>query len=176
MSGRALLGFVMLLAVVGKVHRPAEFRAFVGSLDGFGWIPRPARPAVAVAVVVAEAASVALLGFPATATAGYLLSLTTVGALTAAVSIARAGGRQVRCRCFGADGGPMGTAHLIRNAGLLAVAVVGLLAHPAGGQPRFEAGPLAIAVVLGVLAAIGLTYPDELRYVFGPAPVRHGHH
>lgn len=171
-----MLGFVMVLAVVGKVHSPAEFRAFVGSLDGFGWIPRSARPAVAVAVVVAEAASAALLGFPATATAGYLLALTTVGAFTAAVLIARARGRQVRCRCFGADGGPMGTAHLIRNAALLAVAAAGLAAHVMSAQSRSEAGPLAVAVVLGVLAAIGLTYSDELRYLFGPRPARHSHH
>lgn len=67
---------------------------------------------------------------------------------------------RVRCGCFGGDGGEVGPRTLVRNAGLLAVALAGLLlagrvASPLPG-PSWEAGAVVIALGLCVALAQAL--------------------
>ena len=168
LAARALLGFVMALAVVGKLSSSANWRQFIRSLDSFSWVPRPLRPAIAVAVVVAEAAVTILLVPPSTERVGAALGALLLIVLSAALVAARIAGRDVRCACFGADDRPVGAWHLIRNAVLVLVAVAVAVHHPTSVQavPGALAG---LAVTAGAVCAVILTHPGELAFLVVPA-------
>jgi hypothetical protein len=135
-----------------------------GALDGFAGSVRALLPVAASAarpvagvVLAIEAAIVPLcLLAPAVGLA------CAAGLLTAfAVAIGRALRRGVRepCRCFGRADTPLGRRHLVRAAGLAAVAVAGCVPAWIGGE-RFPRGlfdgaqPAGVAVA--ALAATGL--------------------
>jgi len=165
---RALIGVVFTLAVIGKMRSRAELAAFTESLGGFGWFAPRVRPWVAGAVIAVEAVTVVLLA--STVHAGFVLAAVMLAVFTGGVALAKASGREVRCRCFGADGGLMGRRHMIRNGLLFAVALLGL---PGAGQtPRLDL--LALAVGAGVLGAVLLAHWDDIVFVLRrPA---HTHH
>jgi methylamine utilization protein MauE len=168
LAGRALLGFVMALAVVGKLSSSANWRQFRQSLNSFSWVPRRFRPAIAVAVVVAEAAVALLLVPPSTERAGAALGALLLTVVSAALVAARVGGRDVRCACFGADDRPVGAWHLLRNTALVLVAVAVAVDY----QPSVQAVPGAVAglvVGVGAVCAVVLTHPGELAFLIVPA-------
>jgi hypothetical protein len=167
LAGRALLGFVMALAVVGKMSSAANWREFRQSLNSFTWVPRPFRAAVAVAVVTAEGTVAVLLVPPSTERAGAALGALLLTVVTAALLAARRAGRDVRCACFGADDRPVGTWHLLRN-GVLALVGVAVALH----QTSVPAGSgivAGLAVGAGAVVAVVLTHPGELAFLFLPA-------
>jgi hypothetical protein len=168
LAGRALLGFVMAIAVVGKLSSSANWRQFRQSLNSFSWVPRRFRSAIAVTVVTAEAAVALLLVPPSTERAGAALGASLLMVVTAALVAARARGRDVRCACFGADDRPVGAWHLIRNAALVLVAVAVALHRQASLQavPGVLAGLVAGA---GAVCAVALTHPGELAFLIVPA-------
>ncbi|ANZ38961.1 hypothetical protein BBK82_25715 [Lentzea guizhouensis] len=99
---RIVVGMVFLLAVVGKLRGRAELTAFTESLGSFGLRSAAVRSALAAAVITVEAVAVVLLAVaPAP---GLGLAVLVLVAFTGAVVAAKATGREVRCRCFGADG------------------------------------------------------------------------
>jgi hypothetical protein len=162
---RALLTTVFVVAVAGKI-RPAAFAAFVGSLRPIRWIPQHARRPVAVATVLAEATSVALLWIPPAVPAGYLLGALTLVAFTATLAVNLRQGATLRCRCFGYDAGPVRGSHIARNLVLMAVAALGLAAAVTAG-PAATAAAVAIALAAGALAGLLVTRWDDLAYVLG---------
>ncbi|GAA4464292.1 MauE/DoxX family redox-associated membrane protein [Phytohabitans houttuyneae] len=167
LASRGVLGFVMALAVVGKLSGRRPWRDFQASLGGFGWMPRPWWPAVAALVVLAEATVVGLVLHPATATAGLLFGGLLVLAVSVAVLGARRAGREVRCHCFGGDAGPIGKAHLARNVVLLLVCGTGAASS---AVTTATPGPATGGLLLGLagVAAVALSYPAELSFVIAP--------
>lgn len=167
LASRGVVGFVMALAVIGKLTGRERWRGFQASLDGLGWIPRGWRPVVASLVVIAEASVLVLLLVPATAAVGLTLGGLLLLGMSVAVLAARRAGREVRCHCFGSDAGPIGRAGLARNALLVLVCGAGLAAS---SVPTALPGPVTGGVVLGLagIAATALAYPGELAFVLTP--------
>jgi hypothetical protein len=172
---RVVIGFVFLLAVVGKLRGRAELTAFTESLGSFGLRSARLRSALATAVITVEAVTVVLLAV--TPRLGLGLAAAMLVAFTAAVVATKATGREVRCRCFGADGGLMGRPHLIRNGVLVVIAVAGLAAVTSATTPHL--GLLAATVSAAVLGAVALAHWDDLRFALGTrqsAQPAHNHH
>ncbi|MEV0568897.1 MauE/DoxX family redox-associated membrane protein [Dactylosporangium sp. NPDC050588] len=167
--GRALLAFVMALAVAGKITDGDYRKAFRNSLEAFTWVPRALRPALPAGVLAAEAALAVLLVLPQTAQPGLVLCALFLVVVTAALAAARAGGKDVRCACFGADDRPVEAWHFTRNGLLVLVAAGTFLAHdpaPATPVPAMAAG---LVISAGLLCAVALTHWRELAYLFGTA-------
>jgi hypothetical protein len=164
LASRGIVGFVMALAVVGKLSGRTRWRDFQASLGGFGWIPRDWWPAVAALVVTAESAVAVSLIVPPTAAAGLASGGLLLLAVTLAVLAARRSGREVRCHCFGVDAGAIGRGQLARNAFLVLVCALGVVTS---GATAATPGPVAAGVVLGVagIAAVVLSYPAELAFL-----------
>ena len=110
---------------------------------------------VPVAVVALAASAVLLLAFT-----------------IAIVATLRRGGQQA-CRCFGAKATPLRPAHVVRNALLLAVAVVGLVTVT-GTDPSVEPGGAALAGVAGLVAGLLVTRFDDLTDLFGTPEISAG--
>ncbi|MEU0396133.1 MauE/DoxX family redox-associated membrane protein [Streptomyces sp. NPDC006208] len=169
LAARLLLVLVFAAAAAGKSWRRGSFDAFGSSLTALRLFPRRLSAPVAVATVVAEAVTAVLLAVPATAGAGLALALVLLGAFVAGILAARRGGRQVPCRCFGATSMPLGIPHVIRNALLAAVAVVGLAAMASTSAPgSVHPGGLAIA---GVTAAVGALMVVRMDDLLALAPI-----
>ncbi|MFI6099757.1 MauE/DoxX family redox-associated membrane protein [Lentzea sp. NPDC051213] len=172
---RVVVGLVFLLAVVGKLRGRAELTAFAESLGSFGLRSTRVRSALAASVITVEAVTVVLLAVAPRL--GLGLAAMMLVAFTAAVAAAKATGREVRCRCFGADGGLMGRKHMIRNGVLVVVALAGLTPANATATPHL--GLLFAAVSAAVLGAVALAHWDDLRFLFGGghgAQPAHNHH
>jgi hypothetical protein len=178
---RGVLAGVFLVSLAGKLRGPAAYRGFVtatGELLGVG--ARRAR-SMAVLAVVAEGAVLGLLvvglgtelaapgtGWAGRAVVGWLgfggaggLLVGFSGALVRALRRGTGGA----CHCFGASTTPVGRHHVVRNAVLLLVAVVGLAAGPGGGGSYQVAGVavtgLAVAACVAVTARL-----DDLVALF----------
>ena len=167
---RVLVAAVFAVAVAGKLARRSAWREFVASVRGFDVLPPAAVRPAAAAVVLAEAAVVALLAVARTVPLGYGLAAGLLALFTAAMVRALRRGVQPVCRCFGARGSAIGRVHVGRNVALAATAVAALLGrldgggvHPAGAAVAAAAGLLTAAVVLRL---------DDLAALFAPAPTR----
>lgn len=173
---RVVIGLVFLLAVVGKLRGRAELTAFTESLGSFGLRSARLRSVLAASVITVEAVTVVLLAVAPRL--GLGLAAAMLVAFTAAVVAAKATGREVRCRCFGADGGLMGRTHLIRNGVLVVVALAGLAALTSAATPHL--GLLAATVSAAVVGAVALAHWDDLLFVFrgqhGTQPAHNHHH
>lgn len=169
---RVVVGLVFLLAVAGKLRGRAELTAFAESLGSFGLRSARLRSALAASVITVEAVTVALLAVAPRA--GLGLAVVTLVVFTGAVVAAKATGREVRCRCFGADGGLMGRTHLTRNGVLIVIALTGFAA--ATSTAALHLGLLAATVSAAVLAAITLAHWDDLRFVLRGRPAHNHHH
>ena len=116
LAAAAVLVVVLAVAAAAKVRRPAEtaedFRAM--GLPAAGWLA-VVVPAVEVACALAL---VVVPGWGGVAAFG-LLAL-----FTANLVVVLRSGRAVRCACFGAASrAPVSRRHLLRNAGLMALAL-----------------------------------------------------
>jgi len=157
---RAALCVVLLTAATSKLGARAVAE-LAGTLGAFA-VPARLRPATAVAVTVLELAAGALLiAWP---TSGYLLALGLFTAFTLGLGIALRAGARVACRCFGASATPIGRAHVVRNALLIAVAGLGALAANAESALD-ERWPWLLA---GALLGGAITRWDDLAFLFGP--------
>jgi hypothetical protein len=141
-AARIVLAVTLIIAAIGKLRARHELPA---QLRAFGIPKRAVRP-IAIALPLVElAVAGALIGWWESAVPAWaavaLLAVFTAG-------LVRAVARGAPCPCFGAaSSGPASAASIVRNAVLLALAVI------ATGTPK---GAKAAAVVLGcvVLGAI----------------------
>ncbi|MEV6068360.1 MauE/DoxX family redox-associated membrane protein [Nocardia sp. NPDC052001] len=161
---RLALGVVFGLAAVGKFADPAGTRKAVGE---FG-VPIRWTPLVSRSLPIAETLVVVLLVSPWTGFAGALFGLALLLAFTVAVTRLLRQGKHPSCACFGAAStAPIGRATLLRNAALIALALVtavGVLAEP--GVPGSLPVDHAIGmVVTAVFAALFTRLAGELRAV-----------
>jgi len=165
-AARVALAAVFLVASVQKGRGRAAFDEFVGMLRALG-IRRPG-PAVAVGVIAAEVVTAGLLAGPGTADAGLALSLLLLVAFMAGIAVATRRPVPVPCRCFGATGQPLGRRHLVRNAGLAVLAVVGLLAPRLVADTALLTGGVILSVLGGLILALVFVRWDDVAYLVSP--------
>lgn len=165
-----LIAGVLAVSLLGKLRSRASLRAFAAGLGELRVLPRmPARP-VAGATVAAEALTLGLLLWPATAVAGSAVAVLLFGGFTTALVVAVRRGSRAGCQCFGATSAPVAWRHVARSGGLGAAALVVLVAQLATGQPPLAGAGVAQLVAAAGLAVVGagvLVWLDELAWLFG---------
>lgn len=176
-AARVLLGVVFAVSAASKV-RPADHRAFRRTVRDWTGGRLPAAPPAAALVVLEAAVPVLLALRPA---AGLALAVVLLAGFTAAILGRLRQGDAGACRCFGSTDVPVSSVHVVRNAVLLAVALVGLLTGPgAAAASRWDGSTLAaggLALVLGVLVVrlddlVALLAPSRLTPAPPPSPAR----
>jgi len=170
-AARLLIGVVFVIALAGKVNGAAAYREFVLSLRRMDVLPVALASRAAPGSLVAEGLIILLLAVPlrAAAVAGFALAagLLTVFAVAIAVSLRR--GNRAPCRCFGASSAPLGPGHIARNAVLVAVALVGLLAALRPGAASVAGG--VVAAFAGLVAGLVVTMYDDIAALWSPPRV-----
>lgn len=157
-----LLAVVFAVSSFGKLRSRAEFAASVRAMK---LLPARAVEPVALAVGLVEALAAVLLVVPATAAVGSAVAFGLLAVFTVAIVVVLRRGTAAACRCFGMSEAAFGVRHVVRNAGLMACAVVGgAVAVTAPGVP---AAPMfLLAVGIGVIVALIVTMLDELVELF----------
>lgn len=153
---RCLLLVVFVAAAVGKLRAFPAFRRATRQLG----VPEQ----LAVVVIVAEVATAALLAWRAAA--GFAASIGLLAAFTAVIVLRR--NSKVSCRCFGTSA-PLGTRHVVRNAGLLAIAATGLVADLV--RTSVPANPLGLviaATAAATAAALVISFDAIVDLYLGP--------
>ena len=148
---RFVLGTVFALAGLAKLPRGAQFE---DAVRGYRLVPDRLAPPIARWLPVLELAAGALLllGLGTAPVAALLGAVLVV--FTGAVAINLARGRAIDCGCYGA--GPsrtIGWSTLVRNLGLLAMAVVVTAVAPAA---------FALDSVLGLGSRHGVSSQDAV--------------
>ena len=161
---RTVLAAVFLIAVISKVRSRTAFREFASSLDDIGWLRRRWRSTASALIPTLEATVVVLLVAPVSVMFGFGAGAILLLAFTAVTGAEIAGGRRVRCRCFGAGAAPIGPAQIARNIVLLIVSVAGLAIEPMSHGSANGAW-LVLAVGLAALSAVALVRWDDLAYL-----------
>lgn len=157
-----LCGLVLLVSAVSKVRGRSDYAEFVASVPAFG-IPVRWTRLFAVLTVVAEFVIALLLlasvfAGPWPAIAGLVLAVGLFGVLTAAVwrAVSRQSGAV--CRCFGRARTTLAARHVVRNAFLLVVAVLGLSVVDVAVDPAAA----WLAAVVGAVGAVLVVRFDDL--------------
>ncbi|WP_157528822.1 MauE/DoxX family redox-associated membrane protein [Nocardia sp. NRRL S-836] len=147
-----LCGLVLLVSAMSKVRSRADYAEFVASVPAFGVPARWVR-STALLTVCAEFAVVALLAW--LPVAGLSAAAVLFAVLTAAVWRAVSRRSSAVCRCFGRSAARLGVRHVVRNAVLPVVALVGL------AVPELDPVASVLAAVLGAVgAAMVLRFDD----------------
>ncbi len=166
---RGLLLVVFAVAVVGKAASGSRRRSFAASLAGFGVGPR-ARDPVAAAVIAGELVTVALLAIaPAS---GYAAAAAVLIVMTLAIARAIASGAPAVCRCFGGSDSALGLHHVVRNALLVGVSALALVASSSGAGASLADAASWLAALAGAAAGALVTRWDDIVYALGFAAPR----
>ncbi len=163
---RGLIGLVFAVAAVTKVRGPSAYREFASWLAALP-VPMARNRALPAAFIGAEAAIVALVAVPVTATAGLVLAAGCLAVMTVGTGVIVKRGARVSCQCFGPSSSPLGARHVVRDGILLVIALAGILGTRGG-----TASPAGIALSL-VAALIGTTFvvfSDDLIALFKTDP------
>jgi len=174
---RIVIASTFALSIVVKLRVPGSFTALIGTIQK---LPHPSFTSPLLlgrAIVGGESLVLVLVIIPLTATAGLLLA--GVAFVTYLVVTMTAIWRHLRveCNCFGASGEVMGIPGLVRNAGLLVVALVGavLTYHPAESLT----GNVLLDTVMSAFGAMAVTtmavYADDFAWLWS-RPSRHRTH
>jgi hypothetical protein len=176
---RCLIGLLFGVSAFSKVRDSVAFAEFTastrallaGALPGHGphamarrWLPS--------AVVVTEAAVVALVAVPAAARFGFGLASVLLAGFTLAIAAAIRRSVLTTCRCFGASSAPLGASHLVRNGVLLLVALTGLAVGP-GDLARVDRAALIMTIGPAAIAVVVIARLDDLVALFAPGTGRH---
>jgi len=169
---RCLLAMVFTCSAGAKLRSGGAFRAF---RDWLGDLPIPGAPRqagiLAAALVGAEAAIVVLVVLPRTVLVGFALAATALAVFAAGTWLAIVRGTNATCNCFGTQGARLGRRHVVRDVGLLVVAMAGAVASNAhGARPAGVAVSAAAAAFFAVL----IVFLDDVLSLFAvesPDPV-----
>jgi hypothetical protein len=166
-SCRAFITLVFVISVAGKLKGRHAFLGFTDSVRALA--PRlPAGP-TAVAVIATEAVIVVLLALPTASLAGFALATALLSAFTVAIGTTVRRGEQVACRCFGsASSAPVGPAHLVRNAFLLAGSLTGVLAALTSSGDADGVAGVTTSLVFGAAAAGVTLLTDDISRLLRP--------
>lgn len=153
------LAVVLFLAAVGKALRSEEFLAALR----LSHLPTRLVSPLGVAVPVLELAlAAALLLAPDPALPTVLgLTILLFAAFTVWMGWVRANRLRVRCGCFGVGGAEVGTRSMVRNAGLVALAVAALVLAARADSPL--PGPSFALVVAVTSFGMCLALLEGLR-------------
>lgn len=157
-----VLAVVFAIAAFSKVRSRVAFESFRQTLPGFG-LSRRWSMVVAPALVVAEVATVAVL-FVAPCL-GFAIAAGLLLAFSAGIAVALRRRQPTTCRCFGASNTVVGPEHLVRNALLVGVAVVGASSELALPASSPDQAIRIVAAALGVLAGLLVTRWDDLLFI-----------
>jgi hypothetical protein len=162
---RSTIGLVFLVAAAGKLRRGTD--VFATSVRSLPLVPGRYARAVAIGVVTAELGTPVLLAVPATVRLGFAWAGLLVGAFLVAILVALGRGVRADCACFGLRPVPFGRRHVLRNAILLGITVVGGLA--AGSPGGYTTGAAMLAVTTGLVATVLIVSFDDVAELFvGP--------
>lgn len=164
---RALVGLVFVVSAAGKLRGRRAYAGFVSATarlapgrltHGRTWRVR----AVAAGVLAAEAAVPLLLGTAATARYGFALAGALLAAFALAIRARLSRGGTLACHCFGATALRLGRGHLARDAGLCAVAGLGLALTllPAATMPAAPPAGLAAGAAGAFVAVVVVLFDD----------------
>ncbi|TDD21524.1 MauE/DoxX family redox-associated membrane protein [Nonomuraea diastatica] len=156
---QVLLGVVFAVSAFTKLRSGAAVRSFAASLT---MVPESLRLPAAGAVAAGEAVTAVLMLIPQ---AGLALSAILLAGFTLVIMVSIRKGVRAPCRCFGFSATPLGRVHLVRNALLLLVVVLGGTGLIFSGGPPDAAG-LAVAVPAGLAGAIVLIAFDDIAGLF----------
>jgi hypothetical protein len=167
-------------SATAKLSSRAAYLAYQSGLGDTSLVSSRRLPALAAALAFGEAVVAAALVAAVIATTtpvGQLMSLTSLaaaavltGILTVGVAITIRGGTGARCACFGASSvRPLSAAHVCRDASLLLLVTVGLIAA-ASQHDRPTLAGLAVAGPAAVVAGLLLIRLDDLIDLFAPMP------
>lgn len=159
---RGMVFAVFAVSLATKLAGRTAFSEFVAAADAMTGVDRRLAILGGAVAVVSESGILLALAIGDGASVGFGAAIGVLVAFSLVLGAALARGRQVRCRCFGADGSMIGARHLVRNALLVAICSVGLLSKAAA--PRQTAGA-ALALTAGVIAGLILTRWDDLSYL-----------
>ncbi len=125
-----IAAFLAVLLIASALHKAGSWRRTRSVVQDFAGVPRRAASAAAVAVCTVESLAGALLLLPDHRRAGAALAAAILGVYLALIARAVARHRGVvDCGCsFGAGSRKLGTFEVVRNATLLAAALL-LLAY-----------------------------------------------
>lgn len=167
---RAGLVTVFLIAVAAKATDPRSFREFGGSIARMRVIPPRAATAAAAATVSAEALIVVLAATPVQAVglAGCALAASLSVAFSSAIALSLRRGNRAPCRCFGRSATPLGTGHLIRNAIVLTVSVLGAVASAESGTGTGHGAAAVVAAGAGLVFGAAVAAYDEIVGLVAP--------
>lgn len=166
---QATVAVTFAASAVGKLNGRQAYAAFRSWLSTAAGIPSHLAGHAAVAVVVAEVATAAVMVVPRLVPAGFALAALLLAAFTVGVvSMVR---RRVRtpCRCFGSGRRPPGAWHVARNVTLLAVATAGGGMSLAGTEPPAAVPEIVLAAVAGTTVALLLINVEEVVGLTRPA-------
>ena len=161
---RCAVGVVFLASAAGKLRSRRAFRALVSWLAALPvpLVRRQARAAAAV-TAAAEALIVILVALPWTVRPGLALAAVVLAVFAAGTWLAVARGTHAPCQCFGVSASPLGWRHVVRDALLVVIAVVGVAATGSGGA---RPGGVAVALGAGLVLAVFVVFLDDLAVLF----------
>lgn len=128
---------------------------------------------VAVAAVAAASYLVGAPPAPGSLASGALAAAAVLtGVLTAGVALVLRRGTQARCACFGSSASrPLGRPHLVRNAALLVIAIVGLAASVVSTTDS-SVGAGLVAAAGGAVVGLLAIHLDDLVDLFAASPAQ----
>lgn len=157
---RCAVAAVFAFAVVAKSRSRPAFRAFRASVRDM--VPELAGRAtyIGVVVVIAEASAVVLLAYGRTVPVGFIWAGVVLLALGVGIARALRAGTTTPCGCFGVTATPLSRRHLVRNAAMLVIAVIGLISDLLVHGGMRPAGVVLGLAGGGVLASFLIFFDD----------------
>ncbi len=158
---RTMLAVVFGVAFVSKVRSRAAYAEFAASLGDISWLAGGRRLTASVAIPVLEVAVTVLVVVPFAVPWGFGVGAVLLAGFTAVTAREVSKGRAIRCRCFGASDGQIGSAQIARNLVLFALSIGGLALAPVSHGAVGAAG-LIVAIGLALLAGLAIVRWDDL--------------
>jgi hypothetical protein len=172
-GSRAALALIFVVACISKVQNASSYREFFDSLKDFG-LPSVLQRIVSLVVPAVEGLTLLLLVVNRTGLWGLVASAVLLSSFTAGISVARARGRVVRCRCFGASDAPAEGGHVARNVALLGIALAGIVTG-LGAKGQLVSANVILAIGLGLITAALFLRWQELSFLLkSPSSPRSG--
>lgn len=151
---RTLLICVFLLAILGTLWSKKTRRAFTSEVADIPFFPRRMSPTIATAIVLLEAAIVALLMRSETANYGLRLAFALLMAFTLSFLTGNRKSEHDSCNCFGALGSTSRRTALVRNGLLLAAAAFGLFGAAATPPANYSTSSIVAAQAIAGVAVL----------------------
>ena len=164
---RTILGLAFLASATGKLR---DFTAFRAAVEDFDLVPRRSTRAAAFAVVTAELAIVGAMAVGGSLLVpGFAAAAVVLVLFTAVLASALRRRTAVSCNCFGAATARVSGYDIIRNTGLIAVAVAGASSAQAAEQKGIPGSEVIVLVLMAAgLTLVALNFADVARTLLHP--------